>query len=257
LSCLIQDPAIRPVKKTLIKEYLMSKKIVFAAFLLVLATAVFAADFGISVGGGAILGGNFTKSETDPTNMVVQKTALAYETNAFVAGAFLFVDATYAELSAAYFAEIGKVTGVSHTVTDSLGSSFYAEDNGKHADADQDYLSHVIIVDLLGKYPFVLNEKFTVFPALGVGLKFPIAGNENSDKEHDVTWGVVGKAGAGLDFSLTQALFLRCEALFAYQFASDQDAKIEQAGRLFDFKFKSVGYNLGPQVKIGVGYKVL
>jgi opacity protein-like surface antigen len=161
----------------------------------------------------------------------------------------LFVDATYAELSAAYFAEIGKVTGVTSTITGTPGG---VADGTTRAD-DQDYLSHVIIVDLLGKYPFVLNEKFTVFPALGVGLKFPIVGNENSDKEHDVTWGVVGKAGAGLDFALTQALFLRCEALFAYQFASDQEAKINGT----DYQFKSEGYNLGPQVKIGVGYKVL
>jgi opacity protein-like surface antigen len=111
-------------------------------------------------------------------------------------------------------------------------------------------------VDLLGKYPFALNEKFTVFPALGIGLKFPFAGNEQSDKEHDITWGVTAKAGAGLDFAVTQALFLRCEALFAYQFASDQEAKIEQSGQTLDFKFKPLGYNLGPQIKIGVGYKI-
>jgi hypothetical protein len=236
----------------------MCKKIFIAAFLLVLAAAVFAADFGISVGGGAILGGNFTKSETDPSDVVLElvgpaKMALAYETSAFVAGAFLFVDATYAELSAAYFAEIGKVTGITSTIT---GTGTPAD--GTNPGPDEDYLSHVIIVDLLGKYPFVLNEKFTVFPALGVGLKLPIAGNSQSDKEHDVTWGVVGKAGAGLDFSLTQALFLRCEALFAYQFASDKEAKIDPGiGQKYDFQFKSVGYNLGPQVKIGVGYKVL
>jgi hypothetical protein len=233
----------------------MCKKIVFAAFLLVLAVSVFAADFGISVGGGALLGGNFTKSETDPSDVFLPfpsvgsipgKMALAYKTKAFDVGAFVFVDATYAELSAAYFAEIGKVTG---TMTrDSTIPAMAGED-----DIDEDYLSHVIIVDLLGKYPFVLNERFTVFPALGVGLKFPIAGNKNSDKEHDVTWGVVGKVGGGLDFSLTQALFLRAEALFAYQFASDQEAVIDGT----DYQFKSVGYNLGPQVKIGVGYKIL
>jgi hypothetical protein len=243
-------------KKTLLKEYLMCKKMFFAAFLLVLAAAVFAADFGISVGGGALLWGNFTSSETDPavfmTSPVTVTNELAYDTKAFVAGAFLFADATYAELSAAYFAEIGTVTGTSKTVT----SGVPQEDP-----IDEDYLSHVIIVDLLGKYPFVLNEKFTVFPALGVGIKLPIAGNKNSDKEHDVTWGVVGKAGAGLDFFITQALFLRAEALFAYQFASDQEAKIEQdpgtGKQTFDYQFKSTGYNLGPQVKIGVGYKIL
>jgi hypothetical protein len=227
----------------------MCKKFFIVAFLLVLAAAVFAADFGISVGGGALLGGNFTKSETDPSDLGGGiKMALAYETSAFVAGGFLFADATYAELSAAYFAEIGDVTGVTSTTTGV----------GTQSGPDKDYLSHVIIVDLLGKYPFVLNEKFTVFPALGVGIKLPIAGNENSDKEHEVTWGVVGKAGGGLDFSLTQALFLRCEALFSYQFISDQEAKIDPGmGQKLDFQFKSAGYNLGPQVKIGVGYKVL
>jgi hypothetical protein len=235
----------------------MSKKISFAVFFFVLAAAVFAADFGISVGGGAILGGNFTKSETDPADMTIPmpgggtvsgKMALAYETNAFLAGAFLFADAAYAELSVAYFAEIGKVTGITSTMSEFS----YPSLNGSQPDDDKDYLSHVFIVDLLGKYPFVLNEKFTVFPALGIGLKFPFAGNKSSDKEHDITWGVVAKAGAGLDFSLTQALFLRCEALFAYQFVSDQEAKIEK----IDYQFKSVGYNLGPQIKIGVAYKI-
>jgi hypothetical protein len=224
------------------------------AFFLVLAVAVFAADFGISVGGGMLLGGNFTSSETEPANITIAKMALAYKTEAFLAGAFVFADATYVEFSAAYFAEIGKVTGISYTTSESLSAIV---PNGVSSQPDVDYLSHVLIVDLLGKYPFVLNEKFTVFPALGIGLKFPFAGNANSDKEHDITWGIVAKAGGGLDFSLTQALFLRGEILFAYQFASDLDAKIAQSGQLIDFRFKSVGYNVGPQVKIGVGYKVL
>jgi hypothetical protein len=239
----------------------MCKKILVMVFLFAAAAAVFAADFGISVGGGALLGGNFTSSETDPANIQVAniqvaKMALAYKTAAFDVGAFLFVDATYAELSAAYFAEIGKVTGTTRTVTDSLDPTQMP--NGTFSEGDKDYVSHVLIVDLLGKYPFAINEKFTVFPALGVGLKFPFAGNENSDKEHDVTWGVVARAGAGLDLALTQSLFLRCEALFGYQFMSDQEAKIEMMpGTKTDFQFKDAGYNLGPQIKIGVGYKVL
>jgi hypothetical protein len=232
----------------------MTKKIwLCTALLLLLAASAFAANFGLSVGGGALLGGNFTNSKTDPTTfMPTVENELAYKTKTFDVGAFLFVDATYAELSVAYLAEIGGVTGTSTMV-------------GIQKDPiDEDYLSHVLIVDLLGKYPFVLNEKMTVFPALGVGLKFPFAGNEFSDKEHDVTWGVVAKIGAGLDFALTQSLYLRCEALFGYQFASDQEAKIEQdlsaygqGKKTFDYKFQDFGYNLGPQVKIGVGYKIL
>ena len=230
----------------------MFKKIFFAAFLLVLAAAVWAADFGIRVGGGLLHGLNFSSSETDPAILVADPTAkmdLAYKTKTFDVGAFLFADATYAEVSVAYFAELGNVTGITSTITGATIPGM----NGKFSMPDEDYASHIFTVYILGKYPFVLDEKFTVFPILGVGFKFPIAGNENSDKEHDVTWGVVGKAGAGLDFSLTQALFLRCEALFAYQFASDKEATIDGT----EYQFKSVGYNLGPQVKIGVGYKVL
>jgi hypothetical protein len=244
----------------------MSKKIFIAAFLLAAAAAVFAVDFGLSAGGGAFLGGNFTKSETDVTKGVLGSTggmdtsndvALAYKTKTFDVGAFIFLDATYVELSAAYIAEIGKVTGESNSTTDLTGYSMGIVNT--KTDIDENYISHVLIVDLLGKYPFALSEKLTVFPALGVGLKFPFGGNAQSDKAHDVTWGVVGKAGAGLDLSLTQVLFLRCEALFAYQFASDQEAKIEmpEDGPGYDFQFKDVGYNMGPQVKIGVGYKIL
>jgi hypothetical protein len=234
-------------------ECFMSKKIVFAAFLLVLAAVVFAADFGVSVGGGAILGGNFTSSKTDPaiitTIPYMITNELAYDTNSFVSGFFLFTDFTYAELSTAYFAEIGHVTG---TATPNLGAP---------TAINEKYLSHVIIVDLLGKYPVALNEKFTLFPALGVGLKLPVGGNVNCDKRHDVIWGVVAKAGGGFDFALTDTLFLRAEALFAFQFASDQKAKIEQdvpglGKRTFDYQFKDAGYNLGPQVKIAVGYKI-
>jgi hypothetical protein len=237
----------------------MNKKIFFAAFLLVLAAAVFAADFGLSVGGGALLGANFTKSETDVADLVSAApgqytAAFSYETKTFDAGAFVFVDATYAELTVAYLAQIGKVTGE---------TSMQMGGTPMSPAIDKDYLSHVLIVDLLGKYPIALNEKLTVFPALGVGLKFPFAGNDQSDKGHDVTWGVVGKVGGGLDFSFTQSLFLRCEALFGYQFFSDREAKIEMdmsqtnmGKQTYDFQFKAAGYNLGPQVKIAVGYKI-
>ncbi|MDR1863573.1 MAG: hypothetical protein LBQ67_06605 [Treponema sp.] len=234
----------------------MNKRIFFAAFLLVLAAAAFAVDFGISAGGGPLLGANFTKSETDVAKNAVNyppaglvDVSLSYETKTFDVGAFIFVDATYAELAVAYLAEIGKVTG--DTIVSMSGTQV------PKTPIDEDYVSHVLIVDLLGKYPFVLNEKFTVFPALGVGLKFPFAGNKSSDKEHDVTWGIVAKGGGGLDFSLTQSLFLRCEALFAYQFVSDREAKIDMGTGKADFQFKPAGYNLGPQVKIGVGYKIL
>jgi opacity protein-like surface antigen len=232
----------------------MIKKSFFAACLFVLTAAAFAADFEISAGGGSLLGANFTSSETKAAVLGPVTTTLAYDTKTFDAGAFMFADVTYAELSAAYLAEIGKVTGNSTTTGTIPGSP--RKDN-----IDEDYVSHVFIADLLGKYPFVLNEKITIFPALGIGLKLPFAGNKFSDKEHDVTWGLAAKGGAGLDFSFTPNLFLRCETLYVYQFLGDKEAKIEQnvAGnpQTIDYRFKDSGYNLGVQVKIAVGYKIL
>ncbi|MDR0640113.1 MAG: hypothetical protein LBG27_14660 [Spirochaetaceae bacterium] len=226
-----------------------SKRIFLAVSFFLLAAALFAVDFGITVGGGAILGGNFTSSETDPTDLMggAMKMTLSYDTSTFDAGAFIFADATYAELAVAYIAEIGTVTGES--ITTILGTD----------PIEEDYVSHVLIVDLLGKYPIILNDRLIVFPALGIGVKLPFAGNDNSDKEHAITWGITAKAGAGLDFALSERLSLRGEALFSYQFISDRDATIEFGPPLGknDFKFKESGYNFGPQVKIGLGYKIL
>ncbi|MDR0403058.1 MAG: hypothetical protein LBH35_05650 [Treponema sp.] len=230
----------------------MIKKSFFMAclFVLVAAASAFAANFEISLGGGPFLGANFTSSETEPANLGIGTSKLAYDTKTFDAGVSLFADLTYVELSAAYLAEIGQVSGKSFWQT--VGS--LADQIETY---DEDYVSHTFVVDLLGKYPFAITQSVTIFPVLGIGLKFPFAGNSNSDKEHDIAWGVAVKGGAGFDFSFTRRLFLRCEALFGYQFLSDKNAKVEQNGQTVDFKFKSAGYNLGPQVKVALGYKFL
>jgi hypothetical protein len=233
----------------------MIKKSFFMACLFLLAVAAFAANFSISLGGGPFFGANFTRSETEPASSSVpggtETNKLAYDTRTFDAGVSLFADLTFMEISAAYLAEIGRVTG-----TSSFWSTVSSVAN-QIEDYDEDYVSHVFVVDILGKYPLVLSESVTLFPALGFGFKFPFSGNANSDKEHGIAWGVAAKGGAGLDFSFTRRLFLRCEALFAYQFLSDKNAKIKREGDAIDFKLKSAGYNLGPQFKIALGYKFL
>jgi outer membrane protein W len=227
-----------------------------AGVMLGAGVGAFAADFAFSVGGGAILGYSWSKSETDPASIMypvpgmgIMPAAMSYgyQTHSFDAGAFVFADATYAELSAGYVFQIGKVTDINADVSGMPIS-----------EPDKDYQSHLIILDLLGKYPFTLTQKLSVFPAAGVGAKFAVGGNENSDNKHDVLWGLNLKAGGGVDYALTDVIFIRGEILYYFQLASDKDAKIEVmpgAGKT-DFHFANAGYYMGPQVKIAAGYKL-
>jgi hypothetical protein len=230
-------------------------------FLLFLGSAIFAADFGISLGGGAIFGPSFSKSVTNnmsgtlvlPPSYIPTSgsAALAYETKTFDVGAFVFGDFTFAELSLAYMTQLGNVVNSKMTTITGGGSMTTSL-------PDVYYKNHVILADLLGKYPFAITSRFSVFPALGVGLKFSVAGNANSDFKHSVWWGLSLKGGIGGDFSLTDRLFLRGEILFYFLLASDKEAEIPEYADMGvpRFSFKNEGYYWGPQFKLAIGYKL-
>jgi hypothetical protein len=175
-----------------------------------------------------------------------------YDTFTSDVGLFVFLDATYAELDVGYFAQIGGVKN-SLVTTTSPGPS-----TSVTYTPDPYYENHIIVVELLGKYPFAVTKKLSVFPLLGAGVKFAVGGNSNSDYAHDVDWGVNIQAGGGLDYSLTEKLYLRGEAIVYYQVASDRKANIpEMAANSMptQYDFASKGYYVGPRVKLAAGYK--
>jgi hypothetical protein len=116
------------------------------------------------------------------------------------------------------------------------------------------------LIDVLGKYPFALNEKISIYPALGMMFRLPVAGNDYSDLEHKANWGLGIKGGGGLDFSLTETLFLRCELLVYYELAADKEisASVSSMSAMgaIDFDVKDAGYYIQPQLKIAVGFKL-
>jgi hypothetical protein len=126
---------------------------------------------------------------------------------------------------------------------------------------DEDYLSSLLLFDLLGKFPFTLSEQLAVYPALGITFRVAIAGNDQSDAAHKANWGLGLKGGGGVDFSLTKAIFLRGELLYYFELVADKDAKIKiadgQGGNPeYDFHFANAGYYMAPQLKVAVGYKL-
>jgi hypothetical protein len=79
-------------------------------------------------------------------------------------------------------------------------------------------------IGLFGKYPFHLGGKFTVFPLLGIDYRVVLSAEDkatkmqpqNADGDDDpgrlsALW---FKLGGGLDFAITEALYLRGEILY-------------------------------------------
>jgi hypothetical protein len=217
-------------------------------------SALYALDF--SAGGGLILGGTWTKSETEPAAYTSYMTgsaspatiAMQYSTSRCDFGFEACADCTYAELALAYMLQYGNVTDVGMN----MGGGFMPQ-------ADQDYANQNLLVDVLGKYPFTMSEKLALFPALGLALRFPVAGNDNSDYAKKQGWALGIKGGGGVDFALTDVLFLRGELLCYFELAADKKITVPSLalmGAPTDLTVKSAGYYVSPQLKLLVGYKI-
>jgi hypothetical protein len=245
---------------------MIKKAFALGAIMAMAGSALFALD--VSVGGGIMLGGTFNKMETEDTDtqfpnpayspsdpsygpqLLPAKISSAYSVNDFDIGAFVFADCQYAELSMGFLQQIGKVTDIKPKM------SVAGQPYPIPAPDDEDYLSSLLLIDLLGKYPFVLSEKASIYPAVGVMLRIPVAGNDYSDTKHEANWGFGIKARCGLDWNVTDSLFIRNEVLCYFELAADKDIKIEEQGSSIDFKVKNAGYYIQPQVKVSVGYKL-
>ena len=101
---------------------------------------------------------------------------------------------------------------------------------------------------VLGKFPFELSS-FTLFPLAGIGYNMALSAKFEGEKYDDAMdlsqFGIL--AGAGIDYPITNKLFIRGEVLFNLRFASKYMKDI------YDFETKTLGF--GPRIKIGVGYR--
>ena len=79
---------------------------------------------------------------------------------------------------------------------------------------------------LYGKFPFVLTDRLVLFPTGGLELEYAF------ESEELIFWGLLG---GGLDFFLTENMFLRTHALFGL-------------GRVADFS------GFGFSFKVGLGW---
>ena len=193
----------------------MAKKglivVVLAAFG---AAGVFAQGLSLSAGVGGLIGGDFGGGVEGSAG----GQSVKYETPYFGGGAFAFFDATYAELSLAFLGGGGKFKFTS-----------------PGGDTDQDFSIANFNIGLLGKYPFAINDKLALFPLLGI--EYQIALDEKMDGEKYEGFDGDGKPGdfsalwfkfgGGLDFAVTEKIYLRFEALYGIRLENQAEKDLE------------------------------
>ncbi|GHV31993.1 hypothetical protein AGMMS4952_21610 [Spirochaetia bacterium] len=259
----------------------MKKGLLFVVCAAALATSTFAFD--LSVGGGfqwgnlwvistfrddvvktkPIPNGGFGIGKHDGTEKVDAMTI----TDEDRLGFDIFVDATYAEVDIGMlWSPVGRLSGPDPSgngLTNTTGTDTY------------------INVSALGKYPFKINDRVTIFPLLGIDYQIFLSATDGqgaswgrydeygkSDAEgkfkreavlsyFDDIW---IKLGAGVDVALTDRFFLRNEFLWGFDLREEllnsltyyNDIAVPATGIT-----KMEGFAHGLTYKLAVGYKII
>ncbi|MDR2178162.1 MAG: outer membrane beta-barrel protein, partial [Treponema sp.] len=227
--------------------------LVLAAFT---AAGAFAApEFKLSAGAGGYFtsdfGGGYKVSAKLPAGLgnLIQEEKTPYAGG----GGFVFIDATYAELSFGFFGGGGKSI-------DKREMPAIAGGNSEHKFTTS---TAGLDIGLLGKYPFEISEKLSVFPLLGITYRVVI-----SEKMEKLKYGKPGdfsalwfNLGGGLDFSLTDQLYLRSELLYGLRTGNTYEKnrisaaeKEVKSHTLTPDSKASLGHGLS--VKLAVGYRL-
>ena len=253
----------------------MKKYIALLTLFFALTAALAAVDFSLSSGGGGYVGGLFTQyTLTAPGSIDGEPVSVnaAQEMNQFNFGGFLFVDGTWAVFN------LGIQRGLNNYNETMIASSPTIDDlvMPSHGKGSETMLS----LALLGKYPFTLNKRFTLFPLLGLEYQIALAQTREPDggrKLYDRTdgiresnangepyslpvwnsWFVV--AGAGLDYHVFSSLFVRAQLLYGFRLQTPYETDaLEKAKKGVNASNpKLSGLTSGPALSIAAGWRFL
>jgi hypothetical protein len=240
------------------------KKTVFVLFLLLsFIKNAAAADFTMSAGGGGLFGYTFTRYTLEGGNASSTQSMdrLDY-------GGFLFFDATYAEFSVL-------IQGGNNVYQENMIKSTVSLTDSKGRGSELH-----LGFSLLGKYPFKINEKITWFPLLGVTYQIALIQKRHpdGDLEYDRSKGELPEdkdknykpyplsawnsfwinIGAGIDYHITKALFVRGELLFGFRLPTDYEMgalEVVKNPPMNVSNPKLAGLTGGPSLKFGIGYR--
>jgi hypothetical protein len=209
----------------------MSKKVlVFMILAAVVAENVFSQEKLFSIGGGAMLVPSFGEMKFKEMEMGgVKFTPDPQKSSGFGGGLNLFFDATYAEVN--------------------LGLLFANQKSGENDDKGTDTTN--LLLGIVGKYPISLSEQLALFPFLGIDYLINLGASRDGNKLEDS--GDMFNAlsllfGVGVDYSLTESLYIRGEVGFGITF----NTKLEDDAKdMIDSNFKGK-----IPIKVAIGYRL-
>ncbi|MDR1411741.1 MAG: hypothetical protein LBI91_06025 [Spirochaetaceae bacterium] len=229
---------------------------------------LYALDFSLSAGGGVLFGYTFTRYTLEGTVSGGGGSIRSVQNmDRFDFGGFIFLDATYAELSVSLQNGTGR-----YGETVNYDSAALPDDKGTGYET-------LLGISLAGKYPFVLNEKWSVFPMLGAEYLIALVERRqpDGDKVYDRPKGDLAadmdkngnpyplsawnslliKIGAGADYTLTRFLFLRGEFFYGFRLQTQYETgAVEMVKTMLDVSSpKLSGLTSGPSLRFALGYR--
>ena len=248
----------------------MRKRTCIIFFVLAGTTAIFAADFSVSAGGGVYVGGLFTRYTLNADGRIGSNAVdveAIQEMNQFNYGAFLFADATWVILC----------VGIQGGINNYKENIIFDSEGGIKSLTSGLGSETMLVLGLLGKYPFRLSERLTIFPM--AGLEYQIALTQHREpegrtsynrtdgiRETDVngnpyklsTWNsLFVDIGAGLDFSFSSSLYLRTELLYGFRLRTpyELDALEKTKTAVNAPNPKLNGLTSGPTLRVSAGWR--
>jgi len=191
--------------------------------------------------------------------------------NQFNFGGFLFADAKWVEFCAGIQGGLNNynetMIAASPTIEDITSTS-----KGEGSET-------MLTLALLGKYPFALGEKFTIFPLLGLEYQIALmqARKPEGRRRYDRTDPIRGESdvngdtytlsmwnsllvviGAGIDYDLSSSMFLRTELQYGFRLMTFYEVdSLEKAKKGVNAPDpKLAGLTSGPALKIAAGWRL-
>jgi hypothetical protein len=234
------------------KETQMAKKCFTVLVIATVLAGGVSAQSLLSAGAGGFIGGDSGGGIESSSTVFGMSSKTTFEMPYFGGGGFAFLDAKYAELSLGIYSGKGKFK----MTNEGLGFTTSAENDVSRTNFN---------IGLLGKYPFGISEKISVFPLLGMDYAITLSAKDkdgedifaNSDNKTSDLNALWFKFGGGADFSLVNKLYLRLEAMYGVRLANkfEKDLKESAEKNMIDSEVKTLPGH-GVTVKLAVGYKL-
>ena len=218
----------------------MAKKglLVLVLAALVVGGAFAQAEFRLSAG----VGGYFTSDFGGGYKMSLDGMAISTKLPYVGFGGFAFFDATYAELSFGFFGTDGAMVVEADGASVSTGLYYTGLD-----------------ISLYGKYPFVISDKLSLFPLLGVSYRVIVGLKDDDGNDADEPGDMSAlwfRLGGGLDYSFTDSIYLRAGILYGIRLGNQFEADLQSAAK--DLHPNGSVESLlghGLEVKVAVGFR--